>query len=305
MKLSTTTGVLEERLGYAGAIKTIGAAGFDAYDIDMCRIHVKDTPIASEDYLDFAKQLKRVADANGIVCNQAHAPFPTQLNGNSEYNERTLDRIVRSMEFASMLGSKIIVMHPIKNSSSSIANGYTYEPFESKQQLYDTNICFFKRLVPYCEKLDIKIAVENMWERHPLHRDTLIPAILGFAEEHARFIKDVGSEQIVGCLDIGHSLICGEKPHEAIHHLGRSLKALHVHDSNGYEDSHAFPYAMSTDWRSVLKALADIDYDGDFTFEVLSYFNNCPDDLLPKALRHLCEVGRYMIEEIGRYKKSY
>jgi sugar phosphate isomerase/epimerase len=133
----------------------------------------------------------------------------------------------------------------------------------------------------------------------------LIPAILGFAEEHARFIKDVGSEQIVGCLDTGHSLICGEKPHEAIHHLGQSLKALHVHDSNGYEDSHALPYAMNGDWNCILKALADIDYDGDLTFEVLSFFKNCPDNLFPKALRYLCEVGRYMIEEIANYKNAY
>ncbi len=298
MKLSTTTGNIEKRFGYTQAIEMIAQAGFDAYDIDMCRIHVSDTPISDDGYMDYVKNLKAVADEKGIVCNQAHAPFPTQLNGNDQYNKRTFDMIIRSIECASLLGAKIIVMHPIRNSSSSIAKGVSYEPYESRQQLYDENIKFFKNLIPYCEKFDIKIAVENMWERNPLRYDTLIPAILGYAEEHSRFIKDIGSEWIVGCLDIGHSLICGEKPQEAIHFLGSDLKALHIHDCNGYEDSHALPYSMNADWSAILKALADIKYDGDFTFEAFNFLKNYPDELLPEALRYMCTVGRYMVEQI-------
>ena len=304
MRLSTTTGVLQKRFGYAKAIKMIAEAGFDAYDIDMCRINVENTPIAESGYLDFARQLNKVSEKCGIICNQAHAPFPTQLNGNDEYNKKTFDMIVRSMELASMLGAEIIVMHPIKNSSSSHLKDYTFKNFESRKQLYEANLRFFERLIPYCEKTNITIAVENMWERHPLRHDTLIPAILGYAEEHSKFIEDVGSERIVACLDIGHSLICGEKPDEAIYRLDRSLKSLHVHDSNGYEDSHAMPYSLNADWSAILKALADIEYDGDFTFEVLSpFFKNCPDELYPEALRHMCSVGRYMVSEIEKCKK--
>ena len=299
MRLSTTTGEIEKRYGYIEAVKMIAEAGFDAYDIDTSKIHVSpDSPILRDDYVDYVQRLKGIADEKGIVCNQAHAPFPTQLNGNDEYNKKTFDLIIRSMECASILGAEIIVVHPIKNSSSSHANAFSYEPFESKGELYAENIRFFKGLIPYCEKYNIKIAVENMWERHPLHRDTLIPAILGFAEEHARFIQDVGSEWIVACLDIGHSLICGEKPQEAIKFLGSDLKSLHVHDCNGYEDSHALPYSMSADWGAILQALADTKYDGDFTFEADNFLKNYPDGLLPDALRYMCTVGRYMVEQI-------
>ena len=298
MKLSTTTGVIEKRFGYAEAIKMIAQAGFDAYDMDMIRLHVAETSISNDGYMDYVKNLKNIADENGIVCNQAHAPFPTQLNGNAQYNKRTFDMIIRSIECASLLGAKIIVVHPIKNSSSSLVKGASYEPFESRQQLYDENIRFFKNLIPYCEKFNIKIAVENMWERHPLHHDILIPAILGYAEEHSRFIKDVGSKWIVGCLDIGHSLICGEKPQDAIHFLGSDLKALHIHDCNGYEDSHTLPYSTNTDWSSILKALAGIKYEGDFTFEAHNFLANYPNELVPEALRYMCTIGRYMIKQI-------
>lgn len=301
MKISTSTGISAQRFGVDTAIQMIAQAGFDAYDMDMCRIHVTDTPLSSDDYMTYIKRLKCVAGENGIVCNQAHGPFPTQLNGNAEYNKKTFNMIIRSMECASMLGAKIIVMHPIKNSSSSIVNGASYVPFENRQQLYDANICFFKKLIPYCEKFDIKIAVENMWERHPLHRDTLIPAILGYAEEHSRFIKDVGSKWIVGCLDIGHCLICGEKPQDTIRHLGNKyLKALHVHDCNGYEDSHVLPYSMKTDWHEILKALSDIEYDGDFTFEADNALVNYPDELLPNGLNYMCSIGRYMVNQMQK-----
>lgn len=301
MKLSTTLEMLDGRCTYAEAIQMVAQAGFDAYDMNMCKIHLIDTPIASDGYRDFARHLRQVADECGIVCNQAHAPFPTQLNKNDVYNQKSFDMLIRSMEVASILGAKIIVVHPIKNSSSSSAKGYTYEPFESRKQLYDTNIRFFKELIPYCEKFGIRIAIENMWERHPIRRDVLLPAICGYAEEQVQMIRDVGSEWIVACLDIGHTLICGEKPNDAIRTLASHLKALHIHDSNGYEDSHALPYSMSADWDSILRALADVGYDGDFTFEVLA-FKGYPDPLLPQAVRHMHEIGRYMVERLKGFK---
>lgn len=299
MKLATTTGVVDKKFGYAEAIKLIAQAGFDAYDMDMTDIHLVETPLSGENYRDYLEHLKIIADENGIVCNQAHAPFPTQLNGNDEYNKKTFDMIVRSMECASFLGAKIIVMHPIKNSSSSLAKGYRYELFESRQQLHEANIEFFNRLIPYCERFHIKIAVENMWERHHLHRETLIPAFLGYYEEQVKFIKGFNSEWIVGCLDIGHSLICGERPQNAIRCLGANyLKALHIHDCNGYEDLHVLPYSMKTEWKEILQALKSISYDGDFTFEVNGFLKNYPNDFVPHALHYMCLLGRYMIEQI-------
>lgn len=299
MKLSTTTIPMSSRFGYDRAIELIAEAGFDAYDLDLCKIHVNENSFMGENYIEYVRYLKDVADKNGIICNQAHAPFPPQLNGNDEYNKMTFDATVRAMECASLLGAKNIVVHPIKNSSSAHVKQFSYTLYEDKQSLYDANIELFKNLIPYCEKYNIRIAVENMWERHPLSHDTLIPAFLGNAEEHASFIDALDSEWIVGCLDIGHAIICAQKPDAVIRKLGKNrLKALHVHDTNGYEDSHVLPYSMGNDWDAILKALHDIDYDGDFTFESHLFNINYPDDLFLTSLRYMCELGRYMIGKI-------
>lgn len=295
MKISTSTEVIGDKLGYNEAIKTIAQAGFDAYDLNMSYLHLIENELSSDNYLSTLKEMKKLSLELDIRCNQAHAPFPTQLNGNAEYNKKAYEMIVRSMECASFLGAEVIVMHPIKNSSSSLAKDYVYIPFESKQQLFDVNTKFFKSLIPYCEKYNIKIAVENMWERHPLHRDTLVPAMLGYYEEHARFIDAIDSEWIVACLDIGHTLICGEKPQDAIRYLGADrLKALHIHDCNGYEDSHVLPYSMKTQWDEILTALADIGYKGYLTFEADNFFKWYPEELYGDAQRLMCKIGRYM-----------
>lgn len=297
MKLCTTTGIIGNKKGYKEAVRMIAEAGFDAYDLNMCKAHVTPNELTSTDYMTYLVELKALQEALGIKCTQAHSPYPTYLNGNEEYNKSTLDVIIRSMECASFLGAEIIVVHPIKNSSSSMSGGVSFVPFRSREELWETNLEFFRGFIPYCEKYNIKIAVENMWERHRLHHDTLVPATLGYCEEHARFIDEINSSYIVACLDIGHALICGEKPQDGVRYLGTRLGALHIHDCNGHEDQHLLPYTMNSDWDEILTALSETKYSGDFTFET-AFFNKYPEELYPDALALMCKMGRYMIREI-------
>ena len=69
MKLSTTTGVLARKFGDEEAIKMIAKAGFDAYDLAMYHIQLTDNPFSDSEYMDYIKNLKKVADECGIVCN--------------------------------------------------------------------------------------------------------------------------------------------------------------------------------------------------------------------------------------------
>ena len=70
----------------------------------------------------------------------------------------------------------------------------------------------------------------------------------------------------------------------------------------GDNSSAPFGYTMNVDWDEVLIALAETDYDGDFTFET-SFFNKYPEELYPDALKLLCKMGRYMVEKITEYKR--
>ena len=86
--------------------------GYDAYDFSMYTMHSDDCLLNRRDYEKQALRLRRISEENNIACNQSHAPFPTYLKGNEEYNNRVFSLLVRAIEITSLLGGEIVVIHP-------------------------------------------------------------------------------------------------------------------------------------------------------------------------------------------------
>ena len=51
-----------------------------------------------------------------------------------------------------------------------------------------------------------------------------------------------------------------------------------------------------------MKALAEIDYDGVFTFEAFLFYANFEPDFFPTAARWIHDMGVYLCEKIERFK---
>lgn len=49
--------------------------------------------------------------------------------------------------------------------------------------------------------------------------------------------------------------------------LPDQLQALHLHDNDQHDDSHAIPFSMKIDFDKVVRALKAVDYQGYFTLE--------------------------------------
>ena len=56
-------------------------------------------------------------------------------------------------------------------------------------------------------------------------------------------------------------------------------------------------------WEKVMKALADIDYKGELTFEADNFMDNKPDILLPDCARLMAKTGKQLISRFEDYKK--
>ena len=56
------------------------------------------------------------------------------------------------------------------------------------------------------------------------------------------------------------------------------------------------------DFDAITKALAEVNYKGEFTYEAGRFYRNMPDELIPSALKFMVEVGRYLIDKIEAYK---
>lgn len=294
MLISTQNAVISRDYSYKESLKILKDAGFDAYDMSLFRMY-KSPEICEfcrDNYLEEAKELRRYADEIGIVCNQAHAPFEWRMF--DAEREKFLDEMVlRSIEVASVLGAKIIVVHPKQYMVYA----------DHAEELFNINMQYYKDLIPYAEKYNIKIAVENMYQcNNGAHTPT--DSTCARAWEFCKYLDTINSEWIVGCLDIGHASLMAADIPEFIRALGsKRLQALHVHDTDLIHDNHTIPFEHKIDYLAVAKALGEIGYQGDLTFEADSFYAGKPKELYPAAAKYMCEVGRFLAAEIKKNMK--
>ncbi len=294
MLLSNLTQWVGSSLSAKEAIKINSDAGFDAYDISLFPLtRDENYEFNAPDYVEKAKALREYADSLGIVCNQSHAPYPSST-GKEEEDKFIFDKIVRAMEIASILGAKIIVVHPKQH--------LCYPDFP--EELFRLNVEFYKNLIPYCEKFQIKVATENMWQYNNGFKAPS-DSTCSRAWEFNRYIDAIDSPWIVGCLDVGHVSLMNTSIPDFIRAMGnKRLQALHIHDTDFKYDKHTIPFAEKIDFHGICEALAQIDYQGDFTFEADAFYRGKPEALYPATTKYLCEVGRYLISKIEEAKAN-
>ncbi len=291
MKFITTTHIPSEFFGYEKAIDMIADAGFDGLDFSAFEMTRPESIFNSDKYLDFAKKLRDKAESRGIYFAQAHAPFPSSQD-NEKFNEERKELIIRSMEIASVLGVGTIVVHPLQHLKYKC----------SVEELYRLNMEFYRSLIPICEKLGIKVATENMWQ-FDKHRNVIDDSVCASPEEFSRYIDDIGSEYITGCLDLGHCGLCGREAQDMLRYMGKDrVTCLHIHDNDYVSDLHTLPGASKMNWDGILHAIADIGYEGNFTYECDMFMQKFGPELAESSLRFMHEVGRHMIAKIEEYR---
>lgn len=289
MLISMTTGPFTSKgLSEKETIKLMYDAGFTAYDIGLFMLLDSNThPFCTENAIEYAKEIRKYADELGIVCNQAHAPFHSSC-GDAQRDEEIFQQIVRSIEIASVLGAKNIVVHPKQHLIYA----------ENIDELFRLNLEFYNRLIPYCKKYNIKVAVENMFQYNRV-TGNIIDSTCSRSCEFNKYIDTINSEWIVGCLDIGHVALVGADIAKFIKDLGgKRLQALHIHDNDFLRDTHTMPFIQKIDYEPIVKALSDIGYEGDMTFEANSFIAKFPKELLLPAAKLLCETGKYLANSI-------
>lgn len=288
MKLITNTDILNN-YGDTVAVEMIKAAGFDAIDYSMFSMENDSSPLCKDNYREYVKELKEYADSLKISFLQGHAPFPSYRYNDKAYTQRIIPYIKRSIEISGLLGIKHLVIHPISPTQ-----------MEPDAELKEFNLDFYRSLLPLAKEYNVKICLENMWGYDNI-RGYIIPNVCSFAKELADYVDALDSEYFVACLDLGHSGLIGERAEDAIRILGKDrLRALHVHDNDHHNDLHILPYYGEMNWKEILKALSDIGYEGNFTYEAATMLAKFPEDkaIYASTLKLMNDVGRYMIKQI-------
>lgn len=282
LKISTEIDSAAAHIGEAKAVEYVAKAGFDAWDFSMGCLwrkdpitnqwRVPDHPLAGNEYLKFARQLKNIGLDNGIHCNQSHAPFPSA-------NPTAHSFLKRAIECTAEAGGDICIVHP------------------GNKQTAEQNAELYFELLPFAKECGVKLAAENMFNRIPETRQ-IIPAACSSPEDFVKHLELVNDPFLVACLDIGHAEIvgCETSAPEMIRALGSRLQALHIHDNNKLDDCHQLPFTMDIDFEAAICALKEIGYQGYLTLEANCYLKNYTVHTVFEGLQNMAATAKRLAQ---------
>lgn len=287
MRIVNSNDILEGKYGIECAIKMLKEAGFEGIDYAM-------HPEAYGDgYKQYAEKIVSLCKKYDIPVVQLHGPIPKYQLHETEARAEFMRKAERAIEFAGLIGSKNVVLHPMR-----VAKG-------NHEDQLQINLGEYKHLIPLAKKAGVKIAIENMCNFKVNEFGEPVKHVCKSCEEHAKYIDAFEDDTVTACFDTGHAAASSEEICEFVRVLGnKRLTALHVHDNDCQHDMHLIPYEHSIKFDPFLTALAEIDYQGDFTLECIYHINKIPEPLYPAALKYMAEIARYMRDEVLRRKEE-
>jgi sugar phosphate isomerase/epimerase len=294
VKLAASTNILYERadggrISMAESIRACAAAGYRYLDFGFPELKISSALFRSPEWKAEIEGYNQLAKELGLLFAQAHAVIVDFCNPEGG-SEEGMELFRRCIQGAGILGAPWIAAHP----STGVSGGRRTEDTHGR------NVTFFREMADYAASFGIGIAIENMWGKTPEG----VSRYAIRAEELLRLIEDTGRENVGACWDVEHGSIEKLDQGAAIRLLDGRLKATHISDETGPNNIHILPYLGFVDWEEVLKALADINYQGAFAFEIQHYLPNMPIELVPSAMKFSVEVGRQLISRFEGFQKK-
>ena len=287
MLFSSQTEFLAPKYGVERAVDMLIEAGYPAIDISM--FDTSACPF-TDDYQKIAHRLRAKADSVGVRFIQAHAPFG---GGYDNYINNLVPLFPRAIEFCSILGIQNIVVHPIMR-------GHYYG---HEEEHFELNMRFYTALAPLARTNNVRIAIENMWDRHPV-TGRICDHVCAPPEELIKYYDTLNDpETFTVCLDLGHVALCGREPEDAVRVIGKDrLGCIHAHDVDYVADLHTLPGVAKINWDNVCRALGEIDYQGSFNLEADMFFKGFPEEHYPTVARFMAETAKRMADKIDLYR---
>ena len=232
---------------YLERVRHVAKAGFKYIDLSLYNINKKNNPFMQDNFEEYVKELKKLAEELGIKYVQAHLPNCNPMD--KEHFDEYVNCTIRAIEACGMLGIENAVIH------TGWMDGVT------KEEYFEINYNALKPLFSAMEKNNVNVLIENSTKANMGEKYFFLTG-----REMKEFIEYVNHPLLHACWDLGHANIEGHQ-YEDIMTLGDDLRAIHVHDNNGKGDEHVALFTGTVNIDEVINALIDIGYKGYFTFE--------------------------------------
>ncbi|MBN2594337.1 MAG: sugar phosphate isomerase/epimerase, partial [Sedimentisphaerales bacterium] len=228
-------GMLPKNLSDADKLKLAKECGFEG---------IEGSPM---DNLDAARKLGTLAREAGvpihsIVYGGWDAPFS---DPDTKVIEKGLAGMETALRSAKALGADTVLLVPAIV-TETVSYGDAYK--RSQEHI--------RKLLPLAEKLEIVIAVENVWNKF-----LLSPL------EFARYVDEFESPWLRAYFDVGNVIIYGYSQ-DWIRTLDKRIVKIHLKDfkRKGYHWTNLLEGDVN--WKQVRRALDEVGYDGFVTTEL-------------------------------------
>ena len=237
------------------------------------------------------RAIREIADRHNVIVGQTHAIFGAfEPSDTDEF----VDITIKDIQATHVLGARHTVVHPI------IMPGRVCN--EKKDENFEYNLKFYRKLIPALEKWNVKCAIENLFCRED---GATRASECSDPQEILDYINELGSDNFCACADTGHFALSakdtGITVGDCIRRLGKSLEVLHVQENDGIDDLHVVPYTLRgvMDWEDIIAALKEIGYKGNMNFEIMPFVKQFPDALSEAAMSHVGKVARFFALRVG------
>ena len=241
--------------------KMLVDAGYQAVDINDTS-HSIDIFLKSEDeQLEYVKKVVKNITDSGLVIGQCHAPHTKSLWCTPpDESEQNIVAIENCVKVASKLKIPYTIVHPIVYAFNN--------PGEDPDKYWQINIDMLRRVTKYAE--NTTVCLENM---------PGTDGIIRTGEDMARMLSDVGNDDLMVCLDMGHLICQSGKASDFFAMVGDRVKTTHIHDSIKGEDLHLLPGTGQGDWNDFKETIKKYNYTGNINSESVFVYKT------PKELR--------------------
>lgn len=274
MKLAFSTNAYT-RFPLVDALRGIRRAGFEGVEI------LADVPHAYPPTIDagLTDTVRRTLEETGLVvsninCNCSFGywkdappePYfePSLVSPNPQHRADRTAMILRTLDFAAAVGARNVSI-----TSGRCIGGMP--PDKAAGQFAES----IKPVLDHADKAGVDIGIECE------------PGLfLEYVAELREWIDKLGHPRFGANLDIGHSVVIGERIDEAVAALAGRIWNLHVEDLPGRKHYHLIPGEGTLDWATLKRSLEQAKYDRFLTVELYTHTAN-PQEAADRSYQFL------------------
>lgn len=205
----------------------------------------------------------------GYWKNPPPEPFfePSLVSPRASLRRDRIALILHTLDFAHRVGARNI----------SITSGKALPEMPPQKAL----ACLVESLKPIMAKAE-RLGVDVGIECEPL-------LLIEWAYELQALIYQVGSERLGANLDLGHSIVLGEKPSQVLQMLRGRIWNCHLEDLLGRKHYHLIPGEGTVDFAAIVRAMQRVRYDRFATVELYTHTAK-PVEAAKKSLAFLRQI---------------